>query len=168
MTNARPGYPILLVLYDPLQCGDSVLLFEDLLLELVQMFQDQPHINNHLVDVLSMTIDSSSDKFKVNLSLVISEHLLLLNDVSPDICFQSIALKEQSVHGSKHGKVALALTSNWRCLLNILIWIAVEWQIACVAWFNHSLGFSQSRTPALRRSYRTGSFNVSLFRARRS
>jgi len=49
-----------------------------------------------------MTIDLSSDE--VNLSLVICECLLFLNDIGPNISLQSIVLKEQSVCGSKARK----------------------------------------------------------------
>ena len=79
MTRANPCHPRLLVLNDPLQRLDGVLLFPDLLLKMIQMFQDQLHVDAHLVDVLSVTIYPTGNM--VNLLLVVLERLLLGNDV---------------------------------------------------------------------------------------
>jgi len=90
MARANSGHPRLLVLDDPLQRFDSVLLLPDLLLEMIETLQDQSHINTHLVDILAMTVDPISNM--VHLPLVVLKRLLLLDNVSPEIRFQSIVL----------------------------------------------------------------------------
>jgi len=91
MTRTDSCHPSLLVLNDPFQRIDSVLLLPDFLLKPVKMFQDQPHINTDLVDVFTVTIDAP--RGVLDLPFVIVESLLLHNDVGPEISLQSIALK---------------------------------------------------------------------------
>jgi len=90
MARANSGHPSLLVLDDPLQCFNGVLLFPDLLLKTIETLQDQSHVDAHLVDILAVTIDPTSNM--VDLPLVIFERLLLLNDVGSEVRLQSIAL----------------------------------------------------------------------------
>jgi len=98
VARANPGHPSLLILDDPLQCFNGILLLPDLLLETIEMFEDQSHVNAHLVDLLSMTIHPAGNM--IDLLLVILEGLLLGNDVSPEVRLQSVALVEQSIRGS--------------------------------------------------------------------
>jgi len=91
MTRVNPSHPCLLIFNDPLRCVNGILLFPDLLLEPVKMFQYQSHINTDLVDILAMTIDTPRGVF--NLSFVIVKSLLLHNDIGPEVCLQPIALK---------------------------------------------------------------------------
>jgi len=89
-TNAQPGYPILLILHNPLQRINSLLLAQDLLLKLIQTLQDHPHVNTDLIDVLSMMVNTPSGVF--DLSFVICKRLLFGNDIGPELRFQLIAL----------------------------------------------------------------------------
>ena len=91
MARANPGHPRLLVLDDP--SNDSMVSFcsQTFFSRWLRRFKT----NTHLVDVLTMMVDPTSDM--VDLPLVILECLLLLDDVDPEIRFQLIALKEQSV-----------------------------------------------------------------------
>jgi len=91
MTRADSHHPSLLVLNDPLQRVNGVLLFPNLLLEQVKTFQDQPHVDTDLVDVLVVTIDTP--RGMLNLPLVIVEGFLFRNDIGPEISLQPIALK---------------------------------------------------------------------------
>jgi len=91
MTRVQPCHPHLLILDDPLQCGDGVLLLPDLALEFLQMVEDETHIDTHFVDILAVTIDMSRDVF--DFLFVIIEGLLLGNDIGPEVRFQSITLK---------------------------------------------------------------------------
>jgi len=79
-----------LIFDDSLQRINSLLLAQDLLLELIQTLQDHPHVNTDFIDVLSMTVDTPRGVF--DLSLVISEHLLFGNNIGPELRFQPIAL----------------------------------------------------------------------------
>jgi len=90
MARANPGHPRLLVLNDPFQGLDGVLLFPDLLLKTIETFQDQTHVDAHLIDILSMTVHSTSDM--VNLFLVVLEGLLLGNNIGPEVSLQTITL----------------------------------------------------------------------------
>ena len=119
MAGVKPSHPRLLILNDPLQRINGVLLFPDLLLQPVETFQDQPHVDTHLIDVLPVTVDSTSNM--VYLPLVVLKSLLFLDDVSPEICFQAIALQQGQFVAQQHEKTVLTLVSNWRCFPNILI-----------------------------------------------
>jgi len=88
--NAQPGYPILLILHNPLQRVNSLLLAQDLLLELIQTLQDHPHVDTDLIDVFTMMINAPSGVF--DLSLVISKRLLFSNNIGPELRLQSITL----------------------------------------------------------------------------
>jgi len=92
ITTARtqPRHPSLLVLDDPLQCLDGILLLPDLLLQTIETLQDQSHVDTHLVDVLTVTVYPTRDM--VDLLLVILESLLLGNDVGTKFGLQPIAL----------------------------------------------------------------------------
>jgi len=90
ITRTQPRHPSLLVFDDPLQRFDGVLLFPDLLLKMIEMFQDQSHVDAHLVDILTMTVYPTRNM--VNLLLVILEGVLLGNDVGSELSLQSIAL----------------------------------------------------------------------------
>jgi len=88
--RAQPRHPSLLVLDDPFQGLDGVLLFPDLLLKTVKTLQDQSHVDAHLVDVLTMTVYPTRNM--VDLLLVILERLLLGNNVGTKLSLQPIAL----------------------------------------------------------------------------
>ena len=90
MARVDPSHPRLLVLDDPFQRVNGLLLVEDLLLELIQTLQDHPHVDADLINILAMTIDTPSGVF--DLPLVIRESLVLGNDIGPELRFQSIAL----------------------------------------------------------------------------
>jgi len=79
-----------LILDDPLQRVNHLLLAQDLLLELIQTLQDHPHVDADLIDVLSMTINTPHGVF--NLSLMIFKRLLFGNDIGPELCLQPITL----------------------------------------------------------------------------
>jgi len=98
VARTDPGYPRLLVLNDPLQRVYSLLLFQGLLLKLVQALQDQSHVNAHLVDVNSMTVNPLGNM--IDLLLVVLEDLLFGNYVGSEIRLQSITLKASSIRGS--------------------------------------------------------------------
>jgi len=91
MARADSSHPRLLVLDDPLQRVNGVLLLPDLLLESVKTFEDHPHVDTDLVDILAVTIDMPGGV--LNLLFVIIKGLLLCNDVGPEVCLQPIALK---------------------------------------------------------------------------
>ena len=80
----------LLVLDDPLQRLDGVLLLPDLLLQTIETFQNQSHVDAHLVDVLTVTVYPTRDM--IDLLLVILECLLLGNDIGTKLSLQPIAL----------------------------------------------------------------------------
>ena len=102
MARVNPGHPRLLVFNNPFQCVNGVLLLPNLLLESVKTFQDHSHVDTNLIDILVMTIDAPCGV--LNLPLVIGKRLLFRNDISLEVRFQPIALKKQSVHGSKARK----------------------------------------------------------------
>jgi len=91
MTRANPSHPRLLVVDDPLQRVNGVLLLPDLLLEAIKTFWDQPHVNAHLVDLLSVMVHPTSNM--VDLLLVVLEGFLLGNNVGSEVSLQSIALQ---------------------------------------------------------------------------
>ena len=90
MAQANPGHPYLLILDDPLQRLDGVLLLPYLLLKTVKTLQDQSHVDAHLVDVLTMTVYPTRNM--VDLLLVILERLLFGNNVGTKLSLQPIAL----------------------------------------------------------------------------
>jgi len=73
----------LLIIDDPLQHFNRVLLLPDLLLESIETLQDKPHVDAHLVNLLSMAIHPTSDM--VHLLLVVLKGLLLGDNVSPEV-----------------------------------------------------------------------------------
>jgi len=91
MTRVNSSHPRLLVLNDPFQRINGVLLFPDLLLEPVKTLQDHLHVNTDLVDVLAVMIDTP--RGVLDLPFLIVKSLLLGNDISPEIRLQPIALK---------------------------------------------------------------------------
>ena len=91
MTRTNPGHPRLLVLDDPFQSINGLLLIENLLLEFVKTLQDHPHVDTDLVDILAMAIDAPRGVF--DLPLVILEGLFFCNDIGSKIRFQLITLK---------------------------------------------------------------------------
>jgi hypothetical protein len=98
ITRAQPRHPSLLILDNPLQRLDGILLFPDLLLQTIKTLEDQPHVDAHLVDVLAMTVHST--RHMVDLFLVVLERLLLGNDIGAEVRLQSIALTGRSIRGS--------------------------------------------------------------------
>jgi len=90
VAQADPSHPCLLILNDPLQHVDSLLLAQDLLLELIQTSQDHPHVDANLINVLPMTINTPRGVF--DLLLVIIKRFLFGNNVGPKLRLQSIVL----------------------------------------------------------------------------
>ena len=97
MARTDPGYPHLLVLDDPLQRVNSLLLLQSPLLKLVQPLQNHSHVNTHFVDIGLMMVNPLGHM--VDLLLVVLERLLLSNDIGSEVRLQSIALKAPSVCG---------------------------------------------------------------------